>query len=230
MEHNVNKAYILTSQELTLIAAGKGIIEFFSLAETIHPMDEMTVCKVMSNLYQKGVLKNSGDDSFCLEEDLNEMMEVIANAERMVLIRDFITKDASQILYIGKNPVIMEKSQVDKDGIRLYEIDQNELRCLVEAGIHQNIGEWKQVLDEEGLLREILRSPTVLQEEKADYLGNAIMMFEGLRKGSERVAWRILLIQGKVQKELLCYDRENHSMVKYEGLTVDAVMNRIWED
>lgn len=230
MEHNVNKAYILTSSELTLIAAGKGIMEFLSPVEVFQPMDEAAVCKVMSNLYHRGVLDNNGEDSFRLEEELNEMMEAIADAKRMVLIRDLLTKEAYKILYYGKTPVIIEKSQADKDGIRLYKIGRSELRCLVEAGMNQDIVEWKQVLDEEELVQDMLKTPTVLQDEKVDYLGNIMMVIEGLRQGSERIEWRMILKQGKDKRQLLCYEQKKHDMIRDEELKVDVVMDRIWED
>ena len=230
MEHNVNKAYILTSQELTLVAAGKGISDFFSVGETAQLMDEETVCKVMSNLYQRGVLNNDGEDSFCLEEELCVMMEVIADAQRMVLIRNLATTEDSKILYLGKIPVMMEKSQADKDGIRVYQIDNLELRSLIETGISQDIGERKQVLNEEELVQDLLKTPTVLQDEKAEYLGNGIMVIEGLRKCTEKVEWRMILKQGKDERQLLYYEQENHDLIHVKEPKVDVVMERIWED
>lgn len=205
MEMDINSVYILTPSELNVIAAGKNIHGIFNLEEEPLQMGEMAVFQALSHLYEQQFIYNASQGGFYLNEDLEEMMSVISQAHTMLLIRSFIGKMQSKIIYIGKKLIAAERRETDINMIRLYEIPIEELDDFLKEDIQENEKQYKQVLDEERLTDAIMEHPSILQSEVIDSLGNVIVMIERMNLKNGKVNCRMLIKQGQQEKQQICF-------------------------
>lgn len=230
MESSINNVYILTPSELTVIAAGKGIDGMFSLQEEQLQIDENMVCQALSHLYQQEFILNSEQEGFVLNEDLEKMITGISRAHAVILIRNFTQTAGLKILYVGNGLIALERSKVDANAIRLYEISREELKNFLEEDISNQEKQYKQVLDEKRLIDEMLENPFILQSWQLDSLGNAVAMLERLKLKKNKVDCRILIKQEKEERNLLCYKQgEQRLCISQEDTFMDTVENMIRE-
>lgn len=230
MEKNINSVYILTPSELNVIAAGKNIHGIFNLEEELLQMEETAVFQALSHLYEQQFIYNASKGGFYLNEDLEEMMTVISQAHTMLLIRSFIGKMQSKIIYIGKKLIAAERRETDINRIRLYEIPKEELGDFLKEDIQENEKQYKQVLDEERLTDAIMEHPSVLQSEAIDSLGNVIVMIERMNLKNGNVDCRMLIKQGRQQKKQICFKEGKRQINSFKKETfLDMVVNAVEE-
>ena len=226
MEMDINSVYILTPSELNVIAAGKNIHGIFNLEEEPLQMGEAVVFQALSHLYEQQFIYNASQGGFYLNEDLEEMMSVISQAHTMLLIRSFIGKMQSKIIYIGKKLIAAERRETDINMIRLYEIPIEELDDFLKEDIKENEKQYKQVLDEERLTDVIMEHPSILQSEVIDSLGNVIVMIERMNLKNGKVNCRMLIKQGQQEKQQICFKKGKQQINTFKKETfLNMVVN-----
>ncbi len=234
MAGNVNNVYILTPPELAVIAAAKGIDGILSLQETEIEMDENIVFQCLNHLYQQDIIRNSVEDGFILNEDLEKIMTVISQAHRVILVRHFTQAIGLKTIFVGNGLAAVEQSMDNINSIRLYEIPEKELAVFLEGDIRNKEKSYKKVLDEEQLLYEILKKPFVLQDRELDSLGNAIVMLERMDRKNNQVDCRILIKQEEKEKKLFCFKQEKQVLSifqeeEFEDVVVDIVREALYD-
>lgn len=226
MEKDINSVYILTPVELNVIAAGKNIHGIFDLEEESLQIEEAAVFQALNHLYEQQFIYNAPQDGFYLNEDLEEMMTAISQAHTILLIRSFLGRMQSKIIYIGKKLIAAERRETDMNVIRLYEIPKEELRDFLEEDIKEKEKQYKQVLDEERLTDVIMEYPYILQSETIDSLGNIIIMIERMNLKNGKVDCRMLIKQGQEEKKQLCFKEGKEQMNSFKKETfLDMVVN-----
>ena len=189
-------------------------------------MGEAVVFQALSHLYEQQFIYNASQGGFYLNEDLEEMMSVISQAHTMLLIRSFIGKMQSKIIYIGKKLIAAERRETDINMIRLYEIPIEELDDFLKEDIKENEKQYKQVLDEERLTDVIMEHPSILQSEVIDSLGNVIVMIERMNLKNGKVNCRMLIKQGQQEKQQICFKKGKQQINTFKKETfLNMVVN-----
>ena len=154
------------------------------------------------------------------------MMTAISQAHTILLIRSFLGRMPSKIIYIGKKLIAAERRETDMNAIRLYEIPKEELCDFLEEDIKEKEKQYKQVLDEERLTDVIMEYPYILQSETIDSLGNIIIMIERMNLKNGKVDCRMLIKQGQEEKKQLCFKEGKEQMNSFKKETfLDMVVN-----
>ncbi len=226
MEKDINSVYILTPSELNVIAAGKNIHGIFDLEEEPLQIDEAEVFQALNHLYEQQFIYNASQGGFYLNKDLEEMMTVISQAHAMLLIRSFIGKMQSKIIYIGKKLIAAERREININEIRLYEIPREELGDFLKEDIEEKEKQYKQVLDEERLTDDIMQYPSILQSGVIDSLGNVIVMMERMNLKNGKVNCRMFIKQDQQEKKQVCFKegKQQTNTFKKENF-LDMVVN-----
>lgn len=210
---------------------GKGVDRIFSFQEEELQMDENTVCQALNHLYQQEFILNSQQGEFVLNEDLEKMITEISMAHAIILIRNLTQAAGLKILYVGNRLIAIERSKVDVNAMRLYEVPKEELKNFIEDDILNQNKEYKQVLDEKRLIDEMLEMPFPLQNRQMNALGNTTAMIERLNLKKNKVDCRILIKQEKEERNLICYKQgEQRLCISKENMFLDTVENVIRED
>lgn len=218
METSINCTYILTPEELTVIAAGKNIRGILSVQDEVQ-MDETIVLQTLNHLYQQDFIRNTDEDSFALNEDLEKMMEIISKAKEVVLIRTFDQKGCSKAIYIGSGLVAIERSKTDVNAVRIYEILPTELYDFINEDIRDKKKQYKEVLDEEQLFQRAIENPSILQGEEMDSLRNVMLMIEKINQKSGKVSCRLFDKQEKEERKQIYYSNKEQQESIFEEET-----------
>lgn len=155
MKKTTNNVYIFTPAELMVLAAGKGINGMFGLGDSFAGIDEAEVCKAMNHLYQLGIIQNSDNDAFVLNNDIQEIMTTISQSHEMMLVRDFTKKALLKVIYIGQRPAVTEQLSMRKETIRLYSFPKEELTDFLQDDVLGKSRSYRVVLDEMNVLAAI---------------------------------------------------------------------------
>lgn len=205
MGKTINNVYILTPAELLVLAAGKGVDGIFGMDDFLEETDETEVCKAMNHLYQQGILQNSDDGAFVLNEALQEIMSAVSKSKTVVLVRGFTGTPTLKVIYIGQTLAATEQLTTGENAFRLYSIPEEELLDFLADDVSGKGKSYRMVLDEDNVLDEVLKSGDILQRKELDKLGNVLALFEMVSKGTGRVNRRIVWMQGSESQKMYDY-------------------------
>lgn len=230
MERTINNVYILTSAELLVLAAGKGLDGIFCLDNSVTEPDETEVCKAMNHLYQQGILQNADDGAFVLNEDMQDIMTAVSQAQTMVLVRSFTRIPTLKVIYIGRTLAAAEQLTTGEDAFRLYSIPEEELMDFLVDDVSGKGRGYRPVLDEDNVLDIILNSGDILQQRELDKLGNVLALFEAASRDTGKVKRRIVWMQGSEAQKIYDYGPEKKTKeISGKQEILQAVMGMIQE-
>lgn len=195
MGKTISDVFILTPSELTLLAAGKGITGLISVEGTVQKFDEAEICNAMNHLYQTGMIDNTGDGGYVLQKDLEDILAIVYNAHSMVLIRDFAKGGSFKVIYIGQGIAATEQTAIERDMFRLYYVPLDELTDFLDDDMVEKNKPYRQILDQENIIENVVKSKKILEPAQVDILGNALSMAEVVSLKTERVLKRFVLMQ-----------------------------------
>lgn len=228
MKDDVNSVYILTPEELTVIAAGKNIQQMFGIRSGKKIIDETVVCQALNHLYKKEFIHNAKEEAFILDNYLRELITVIDEAKSLVLIRHFANPVSIKVIYVGKKLVATEQRQQDKSSIRIYEIPWAELEDFLQEDMLVEEGSYRSILDEEQLIFEGIQKKHILQEKEVGKIGNIVTVIEKLTLQSNTVSCRMI---AKQEKNWLKYTHKEKELVSLEEEEVlDNIADMIKEE
>ncbi len=196
MKTNVNKVYILTPQELTVIAAARNIEGMFGMQNSEHVVDQSAVCYALNHLYQKEFIYNTDGEGFVLEEGLRELIKTIEEARSVVMLRQFFDDSGMKVIYIGDRLVVTEQKNQDTETVRLYEIPVDELEAFLfeDEPVEQEAN--RIILDEEQLLQEGMKEKKILSDETIEDMGNILTVVEKMTPKKNKVTCRMVEKKG----------------------------------
>lgn len=223
MERSINNVHILTSIELLVLAAGKGIDGIFGLDNFFAELNETEVCKAMNHLYQRGILQNAEDGAFMLNEDMQDIMTAVSQSQTMVLVRSFTGTPTLKVIYTGRTLTAIEQLTTGENAFRLYSIPEEELMDFLADDVSGKGRSYRLVLDEDNVLDTILKSGDILQQKELDKLGNVLTLFEVVSKNTEKVNRRIVWMQGSESQK--SYDYRLGKRVKESTGRQDILQN-----
>ncbi|MBE5942210.1 MAG: hypothetical protein E7264_06695 [Lachnospiraceae bacterium] len=209
MKTNVNKVYILTPQELTVIAAARNIQGMLGMQNSEHVVDQSAVCYALNHLYQKEFIYNTDGEGFVLEDGLRELIKSIEEAKSVVMLRQFFDDSGVKVVYIGDRLVVTEQKNQDPSTVRLYEIPVEELEAFL---LEEELGEQETnriILDEEQLLQEGMKEKKILSDETIEDMGNILTVVEKMTPKKNKVRCRMI---AKKDKKWIRYTQEKQEL------------------
>lgn len=85
----INSVYIVTPEELTVIAAAKNMDNIFIIQNSDLSVDEDAVCQALNHLYKKGFIENKEGEALVLQDDLEDLIQGMEQARSIMIIRRF---------------------------------------------------------------------------------------------------------------------------------------------
>lgn len=228
MTPNVNKVFIVTPAELTVIAAAKNIRGIFSIQNTEQAIDKAMVIQALNHLYQHHFIYNAENDSFELAADLKELIVEVEEAKSVVLIRHFRGAAGMKAIYISRRLVAIEQRKQDLESIRIYEIPRKEMEDFLQEDVLQRADSCRSILDEERLLLEGIQKRHVLQDEEAEAMGNIVTMVEKMVMKSKKVNYRMVVKHDR--KGIQYTHKEKELMYLKEQDFLNSIMDMIEEE
>ena len=146
MVEDLQKIFVLSEVEYSVLLAGKGADSCYTLQSEVESIDSEKVCMAMAHLYNTGLIDSDGDE-FIIDENLNELVEAIINSSKVLFVR--FGKEGARVLcgYITNEfVVICEKNKIEKGSILIYKSSIDELREILQEELPKdNDGEIKVI-------------------------------------------------------------------------------------
>lgn len=207
MNSKLDKVFVLSTQELIVILAGKEIQNVMILQELDAEMNQAVVCQAMSRLYEKEFIHNK-DGQFCLEPELEELLDEIKNANNLIFLRNVKKDKGSKVIYLGEKIVCLEQSHIDSAALKIYEL-QDKLKEAIFECFETTNDLYQYVLDEKSMLDNVINEKSLMTVEQIEVMPNIFGLIEIFDCKDKIVAKRIVLLNGKEKQMILCYDGEN---------------------
>lgn len=209
MSSNVNNVYILTSAEVTVIAAAKNIKGMFSMQNDNNPIDETAVCYALNHLYQKEFIRNAESEGFVLEDGLRELVTIMEEAKSVIVLRHFAENIRTKVIYVGSRLVVTEQREQDVDNIRIYELPLDEIEDYIQDFDNEEKNAYRRILDEEQLILDGMKKKQILQNDEIQAMGNIVTMVEKMSATGNEISYRMI---AKQDGTCFVYNKEEQSL------------------
>lgn len=203
MEHNVEITYYLSTVELSILMAGKGIRQLYMLQSEEVAIDNREVCLAMNHLYQNGIVDCTGEQ-FQIVASLNELLVGIHDATDALFLREGRNEENTICCFLGKDKMIaIQLSTIDNSTYKVFEMNEGILKKLIAKSMGR--GEiYQPVLEEERMYEQIKQYKTSVPKE--------------LIRRFRNIAWiveKIPLDQGNVTEKILLCHQQGAFLLEY---------------
>ena len=193
------ETFFLSGKELMLLLAAKGIEDIYALDMDHVSVDESEACYLLNSLYQNQFIDSSGEN-FQIEEVLDEMLNGIKNAERMLLMRSFAGRLQSLCLYQSGNLLILLQTLEKNKRVKITSFPKEGLWDMIKKLREQEF-RYAPVLEEEDAYMEILNSKKHVGREKLVRFHNVPFLLEEISVHTGELMGRLLI---RFKKNEIC--------------------------
>lgn len=222
MKNELDHIFIMSSDELAVLFAGKDIKHGVMLQEEEKQIDQTAVCMAMAHLYEKQFIYNK-DGKFGVSDELDDILSEVKNAEKIYLLRNRTQSKYAKIIYCGDQMVCLTRSSVDAAALKIYKMRENLISTIKED--FQDICQpYQIVLDEESICDRLLRKKYILSLEELEQSPNITGIVEMLNCKNQNIENRIFILQDKLEPIMFHFDGQEISKVPFNPLEMDQVM------
>lgn len=125
--------YVLSMEELVILAAGTGISQFYGIeADRIPQFTQEEYMQQIFEMTKKGLLE-AEDDHVVVAEGCGEIFRSIRDAGYLLLCYPGEESMPQRCLYVAKDVAVMESSAIDSKKVRVKMIKKEEISdCIMD--------------------------------------------------------------------------------------------------
>ena len=123
--------YVLSMEELLILAAGSGIHQFYGMeTERVSQFTQEEYMQQIFAMTKKGLLR-AEEDHVTVAEDYREIFRNIRDAGYLLLCYPGEESMPQRCFYCGRDVTVMESSAVDSKKIRITSIKKEEIAACI---------------------------------------------------------------------------------------------------
>lgn len=228
MKNNLQKAYVLTCEEYSILLAASGIKKCFLLDTGKRDIDSTRICNAMMHLYSTGIIDSDGT-AFSMQGELKDIIENIKNSDVAILIRMKNERDRVLCCYKSANHndyVVNEVSEYDDNAYRIYRQSGEELRELI-ADAALPLRNAIALLDEDEMYEAACNIKRELTADEFSSYVNLQLAVDYMSLAEGTTLKRLLVLYQDNIKQLVVSDSDQIDAAEFSEISLKEKLNDI---